>query len=157
MLFACRDAWEWTESLIACALALLSALWLARWIAARMARIVPPSLPHWLRPAWLFALAFYELLLVFDGRYRDFPLGLFLLPCVGYALFGWLGDPHAPAMPWLEERFLASWLPLLAAAVLVQEAGLTAVAWLWLGMNLLLGVPVLVDWYRARRLQPQQA
>ena len=92
-----------------------------------------------------------------DGRYRDFPLGLFLLPCVGYALFGWLGDRRAPAMPALEERFLAPWLPLLAAAVLVQEAGLSAVAWLWLGMNLLLAVPVLVDWQRARRLQSQQA
>lgn len=156
MLFACRDAWEWTESLIACALALLSALWLARWIAARMARIVPPSLPHWLRPAWLFALAFYELLLVFDGRYRDFPLGLFLLPCAGFALIGWLSDRREVAMPMLEERFLAAWLPLLAAIVLVQEGGLTPAAWLWLGLNLLLALPVLFDW-RSARLQSQQA
>ena len=155
MLFACRDAWEWTESLIACALALLSALWLARWIAARMARIVPPSLPHWLRPAWLFALAFYELLLVFDGRYRDFPLGLFLLPCAGFALIGWLSDRREVAMPMLEERFLAAWLPLLAAIVLVQEGGLTPAAWLWLGLNLLLALPVLFDW-RSARLQSQQ-
>jgi hypothetical protein len=131
---------------------------LARWIAARLAGVVAPAAPpRWLRLGWLFGLAFYGLLLVVDGRYRDFPLGLFLLPCVGYALFGWLGDRRAAAMPWLEERFLASWLPLLAAAVLVQEAGLSAVAWLWLGMNLLLAVPVLVDWQRARRLQSQQA
>ncbi len=54
-------------------------------------------------------------------------------------------------------RIFDETLPLLAAAVLVQEAGLTAVAWLWLGMNLLLAVPVLTDGYRARRLQPQQA
>ncbi|GGY32648.1 beta-1,6-glucan synthase [Rhodanobacter panaciterrae] len=156
MLFACRDTWEWTESLIACALALLSALWLARWIAARMAGGVSLSLPHWLRLGWLFALAFYELLLVFDGRYRDFPLGLFLLPCAGFALIGWLSDRGEVAMPLLEERFLAAWLPLLAAIVLVQEGGLTPVAWLWLGLNLLLALPVLFDW-RSARLQSQQA
>jgi glucan 1,3-beta-glucosidase len=145
-------------SFVAWALALLTALRLARWIAARLAGVVAPTAPpRWLRLGWLFGLAFYGLLLVVDGRYRDFPLGLFLLPCVGYALLGWLGNRHAPTMPSLEERFLASWLPLLAAVVLVQEAGLTAVAWLWLGVNLLLAVPVLYDWYRARRLQAQQA
>ena len=158
MLYACRDGWEWAVSFAAWALALLTALRLAQWIAARLAGVAAPAAPpRWLRLGWLFGLAYYGLLLVVDGRYRDFPLGLFLLPCVGYALFGWLGDRRAPAMPALEERFLAPWLPLLAAAVLVQEAGLSAVAWLWLGMNLLLAVPVLVDWQRARRLQSQQA
>ena len=102
-------------------------------------------------------LAFYGLLLVVDGRYRDFPLGLFLLPCTGYALLAWLGDRRTPALPLLEERFLAAGLPLLAAVVLLQEAGLTPVAWLWLGVNLLLALPVLLDWHRARRLQAQQA
>jgi glucan 1,3-beta-glucosidase len=158
MLYACRDGWEWTVALVACGCALLTALGLARWTAARLAGEQAPVMPpRWWRLGWLFVLALYGLLLMVDGRYRDFPLGLFWLPCAGYALLGWLGDRRAPAMPWLEERFLASWLPLLAAAVLVQEPGLTAVAWLWLGMNLLLAVPVLVDWQRARRLQPQQA
>ncbi|KRE83560.1 glycoside hydrolase family 17 [Rhodanobacter sp. Soil772] len=158
MLYACRDGWEWAVSFAACALALFTALRLARWIAARLAGVAAPTAPpRWLRLGWLFGLAFYGLLLVVDGRYRDFPLGLFLLPCVGYALLGWLGDRRASTMPLLEERFLAPWLPLLAATVLVQEAGLTAVAWLWLGVNLLLAVPVLVDWWRARRLQAQQA
>ncbi len=48
-------------------------------------------------------------------------------------------------------------LPLLAVVVLLQEAGLTPVAWLWLGVNLLLALPVLLDWRQARRLQAQQA
>lgn len=158
MLYACRDGWEWAVSLAACALALATALLLARWIAARLAgAAAPPAPPRWLRAGWLFALAYYGLLLAVDGRYRDFPLGLFWLPCLGYALLGWLGERRAPALPLLEERFLAPWLPLLAAAVLLQEAGLTVVAWLWLGLNLLLAVPVLVEWQRARRLQPQQA
>ena len=158
MLYACRDGWEWALSLAACALALLTALRLAHWLAARLDdEAAPVAPPRWLRGGWLFALAYYGLLLAVDGRYRDFPLGLFWLPCLGYALLGWLGDRRAPAMPLLEERFLAPWPPLLAAVVLVREAGLTAVAWLWLGMNLLLAVPVLLDWYRARRLQVQQA
>jgi glucan 1,3-beta-glucosidase len=156
MWFACRDAREWAVSSLACVLALFTALLLARWIAARLAGAMPLAPPRWLRAGWLFALAFYGLLLVFDGRYRDFPLGLFLLPCMGFALFGWLSERCERARPWLEERFLAAWLPLLAAIVLVQENGLTPIVWLWLGVNLLLAVPVLVEW-RQTRLQPQQA
>jgi glucan 1,3-beta-glucosidase len=158
MLYACRDGWEWTVALVACGCALLTALGLARWTAARLAgEQVPVMPPRWWRLGWLFVLAFYGLLLVVDGRYRDFPLGLFLLPCAGYALLAWLGDRHAPTLPLLEERFLAAGLPLLAAVVLLQEAGLTPVAWLWLGVNLLLALPVLLDWRQARRLQAQQA
>ncbi|WP_426687246.1 glycoside hydrolase family 17 [Rhodanobacter ginsengiterrae] len=158
MDYACRDAWEWTVSLGACVLALLTALRLAHWIAARLGGVAILPMPRvgW-RLGWLFALAFYGLLLVVDGRYRDFPLGLFLLPCAGHALLGWLSDRRRPPLPLLEERFLACVLPLLAVVIVVQEAGLTVVAWLWLGVNLLLAVPVLAGWWRARRLQPEQA
>jgi glucan 1,3-beta-glucosidase len=157
MLYACRDGWEWMVSGAACLAAWLTALWLSRAVATRLAgtaTVLEP--PAWLRLAWLFALAYYGLLLVVDGRYRDFPLGLFLLPCAGYALLGWLSDRRKLLMPLLEERFLALGLPLLAAVVLVQEAGLTPVAWLWLVVNLLLAVPVLVDWRAAARLQAEQ-
>ena len=158
MVFACRNLWEWAVSLAACLLALFTALRLARWIAARLAGATRPFLPGRLRLAWLLALVYYGLLLVFDGRYRDFPLGLFLLPCVGYCVAGGLSDPCKRAMPRLEQRFLAAWLPLLGAIVVVQEAGLNPVAWLWLGLNLLLALPVLLDWRAARiRLQSQQA
>jgi len=158
MWFACRDLWEWTVSLAACVLALLTAWRLAHWIASRLCGVAPAAMPRtWWRLGWLFALAFYGLLLVVDGRYRDFPLGLFLLPCAGHALVGWLTDRSTPSMPLLEERFLACALPLLAAIVLLQEAGLTWVAWLWLGVNLLLVIPVLCAWRQAVRLQPDQA
>ncbi|WEN15275.1 glycoside hydrolase family 17 [Rhodanobacter sp. AS-Z3] len=157
MWYACRDAWEWTVSLAACVLALATALRLARWIAARLCGVMPARMPRaWWRSGWLFALAFYGLLLVVDGRYRDFPLGLFLLPCAGYALVGWLCDRGIHMMPSLEERFLACLLPPLASVVVLQEAGLTVAAWLWLGMNLLLVVTVLSAWRQSVRLQSEQ-
>ena len=159
MWFACRDPWEWTVSLSACVLALVTMLLLARWIAARLAGVAQQlSAPAaWLRLGWLFVLTYYGLLLVFDGRYRDLPLGLFELPCAGYALVALLSGRSA-SMPRLEERFMAICLPLLAAVVVLQESALTPVAWLWLGLNLLLALPVLFAWWHARRsLQPQQA
>jgi len=161
MWFACRDPWEWIVSSSACVLALLTALLLARWIATRLSGIAQPrsTLVARLRLGWLLALTYYGLLLVFDGRYRDLPLGLFELPCAGYALAGWLSARNS-SMPLLEERFLAICLPLLAAIVVAQEDGLTPVAWLWLGLNLSIATPVLFDWRHARqrlRLQAQQA
>jgi glucan 1,3-beta-glucosidase len=158
MTFACRNPWEWLVSLSACAFALMTALQLARWIAARLAKVEQQAAPAaWQRLGWLFALAFYGLLLVFDGRYRDLPLGLFELPCIGYALVAWLANRREVEKPSLEERFLAAALPLLATIVVVQEAGLSPVAWLWLGLNLAIALPVLLAWRGRRVLQPQQA
>ncbi len=114
---------------------------------------------QWLHVGWLFALAFYGLLLVFDGRYRDFPLGLFALPCVGYALLAGLSSREL-AQPLLEARFLAAWLPVLAVVVVVQEAGLTTAAWLWLALNIALAWSVLHRWrwrHSNLGLDPQQA
>ena len=197
LAFAARDGWEWTVSLLACAAALATALWLARAIAAQLADVrdcgaefpQQKSLPHpprqpavaafastpsthalassaanarparrWMHCGWLFVMAFYDLLLVFDGRYRDFPLGLFALPCVGYALLAGLAARKL-AQPLLEARFLAAWLPLLAVAVVIQEAGLTTAAWLWLALNITLAWSVLYPWRRRSdlSLDPQQA
>jgi glucan 1,3-beta-glucosidase len=156
MIYACRDLFEWSVSVAACLAALATALWLARGVARRLAGMeegVPP--PAWLRLGWLFGLAWYGLLMVFDGRYRDFPLGLFALPCVGYALSGWLSA--APAMPPAEHRLLACVLPVLGTLVVVQEAGLNLTAWLWLGLNLALALPVLLAWRDAAGLRAQQA
>jgi len=154
--YACRDALEWGASIGACVVACATALWLARGFARRLAgREAAPAAPVWLSLGWLFALAWYDLLLVFDGRYRDFPLGLFALPCAGYALAAWL-DPQ-PARPPLEHRLLATSLPVLGALVVVQEVGLNLTAWLWLGLNLALAIPVLAAWRQRARLRPQQA
>jgi hypothetical protein len=107
-----------------------------------------------LQLGWLFGLAWYDLLLVFDGRYRDFPLGLFALPCVAYALAGWLGTQTD--RPPVEHRLLALAIPLLSVLIVVQEVGLSVTAWLWLGLNLALALPVaLAGWQTG--LRPRQA
>ncbi|MEO8748627.1 MAG: glycoside hydrolase family 17 [Rhodanobacter sp.] len=190
LAFAARNNWEWTVGIAACGIALITALALARAIAARLvdptqsrgkqsARAQPnvsrsdempaatharlPAMNHssavapgaWLCCGWLLALAYYGLLLVFDGRYRDYPLGLFALPGVGYTLLAWLGTRKA-IMPLLEARFLACLVPVLAVIVVAQEHGITLAAWLWLMLNLALAWPVLHDWRQAR-LQAQQA
>ena len=157
--YACRDTLEWALSIGACVLALVTAIVLIRRIVARLTGM--PS-PHsglrlrWWRAGWMFVLALYGLLMVFDGRYRDFPLGLFALPCVGYALLGWLDRGRNVLAPLAEERFLAFWLPALAAVVVAQELALDPSTWLWLGLNLAMALPILIGWYQAVRPQPNQ-
>ena len=147
MIYACRDAWEWTLSLAACLVALLTALRLAIWLAGRLAGAPYKRAPAGrLRFMWLFVLALCGLLMVFDGRYRDFPLGLFGLPCVGYALVAWLDERmRAPSR---EALFLAAWLPMLAAVVVTLELGENPVTWVWLLLNLLIAAPVIAAWRR---------
>jgi len=170
LALAARDGWEWTASLGACIAALATAVLLAWTIAAHLGGTVdatpaardgsPKETPpapwwDWLQCAWLLALAYYGLLLVFDGRYRDYPLGLFALPCIGYALCACLRAGRS--MPLLESRFLACLLPLLGVVGLVQECGITYAAWLWLALDLALAWPVLRDWRNNARLYAQQA
>ncbi|ODV05585.1 MAG: glycoside hydrolase family 17, partial [Rhodanobacter sp. SCN 68-63] len=129
MLYACGPLWEWLLSGAACAAALLTAIVLARALAAAM-QCVDVAL----------------------GRYRDFPLGLFALPAVGYALVALAGIGVAGARR-REDVLLAVAIILLAALVLVQERGINPVAWLWLGLSVLLGAAVLLP---PRRVAHQQ-
>jgi hypothetical protein len=97
----------------------------------------------------MFVLALYGILMVFNGRYRDFPIGLFALPCIGFLLLALLRTREGVLMPMVEERMLAIWLVLLGASVVVQEIGANAVSWGWLLLNLALALPVLLAWYQA--------
>jgi glucan 1,3-beta-glucosidase len=109
---------------------------------------------------WMFGLAFYDLLLVFDGRYRDFPLGLFWPPAVGFLLAALMETRGNCVVPIIEERFMACVLPLLAAVVVAQEIGLNPSTWLWLAVNFATAGAVMIEWRRALRLhthQPQAA
>jgi exo-beta-1,3-glucanase (GH17 family) len=157
MSFACTVPWEWLLSSLSLAGALCVAVVLARRIAAHLADHHDHSEPaRWWRFGSLFALVLYDILMAFDGRYLDFPMGLFLLPCVAYAVFGLL--THERSMPSVEQRFMACVGPLLAIAPVVAEVGMNKVAWLWLGMNLAIAIPVLVAWRsHAAYLKTKQA
>jgi exo-beta-1,3-glucanase (GH17 family) len=160
MWFACRDVVEWAVSGTLCVLALLTAIALARWVAARLGGGPTRGMPDpRARFAWMFGLTLYGLLLVFDGRYRDFPLGLFWPPALGYFIAALL-DAGRTWMPTVEERFMACLMPLLAIVTVVQDVGLNPASWLWLGVNLTLGAAALIAWRRAVRLgthEPQAA
>jgi exo-beta-1,3-glucanase (GH17 family) len=170
--FAARNDVEWTVGIVIGFLALFTALSLSRTIAARLASPVDPAAVA-PRPVerrrlgiawsdaftpqrffWMFVLTLYGILLVFNGRYRDFPIGLFALPCLGFLVLGVLRTRNDTLMPLVEERLLAVWLPLLAVAVVVQEQGANAVSWGWLVLNLAMALPVLGAWRRARLPQP---
>jgi glucan 1,3-beta-glucosidase len=148
MMYACVSGWDWLVSIAACALALVVALRLARAIAGSLDDRSPVATPWtgW-RFIALFGLALYGLLQVFDGRYRDFPLGLFALPCIGCAVQALV--QREATMPSLEQRFLAVAAPLLGALIVVQELGQNVAAWLWLGLCLAIAVPVFAQWRRA--------
>jgi exo-beta-1,3-glucanase (GH17 family) len=157
MMYACGALWEWALSSVSLLLALMVALALGCRIAAHLADRYDHSEPRsWWRFVALFGLVLYDILLAFDGRYMDFPIGLFALPCIGYALFGLL--TFEEKMPSLEQRFMACAGPLLAIVPVAVEVGMNYVAWLWLGLNLAIALPV---WINARRhsvrLQTQEA
>jgi exo-beta-1,3-glucanase (GH17 family) len=157
MMYACGPLWEWVLSSVSLALALMVALALGRRIAAHLADRYDHSEPaSWWRFVALFGLVLYDILMAFDGRYMDFPIGLFALPCIGYALFGLLTLEEKK--PSIEQRFLACAGPALAIVPVVVEVGMNYVSWLWLGLNVAIAVPVWVNGCRhAIRLQPQEA
>ncbi|KLD63003.1 glycoside hydrolase family 17 [Dyella japonica] len=157
MLFDCRNQLEWLFSGLLCALALLSAIYLARRIAARLAGAAIQLPDRRVRFLWMFGLAFYDLLLVFDGRYRDFPLGLFWPPAVGFMIAALMESAGNCVVPIIEERFMACLLPLLAAVVVAQEIGLNPSTWLWLAVNFATAGAVMIEWRRAVRLQAYQS
>lgn len=156
MLFDCRNQLEWIFSGLLCVLALLSAIYLARRIAARLAGAAIQLPDRRVRFLWMFGLAFYDLLLVFDGRYRDFPLGLFWPPAVGFMIAALMESAGNCVVPIIEERFMACLLPLLAAVVVAQEIGLNPSTWLWLAVNFATAGAVMIEWRRAIRLQTHQ-
>ncbi|MCZ7566505.1 MAG: hypothetical protein M5U08_24145 [Burkholderiales bacterium] len=104
------------------------------------ARAVPGDPGAWLalaRLLFLFAAAAQCLMLVFDARYRDFPLALFAVPAAGFALLAL--TPHAQRPAGVEERLLAMVTVAAVPMVAVQETLANAHALAWCGLCLLLG------------------
>jgi exo-beta-1,3-glucanase (GH17 family) len=169
LLFSCRNTLEWATGIVIGAIALFTALSLARAVASRLASPVNPAAVA-PRPAerrrlgitysdaftpqrffWMFVLALYAILMVFNGRYRDFPIGLFALPCIGFFLLSLLRTREDVLMPLVEERLLAILIAALGVAVVVQELGANVVSWGWMVLGFALALPVLSAWRRASR------
>ncbi|MHB8310354.1 MAG: glycoside hydrolase family 17 protein [Metallibacterium sp.] len=84
----------------------------------------------------LFAVVYMDLLLVFDGRYRDWPLPAFIPIALGVALLRLLHG--APLLHGPRARALALAALLLGMVGVLQEALLNPYAWCWLAINALL-------------------
>jgi exo-beta-1,3-glucanase (GH17 family) len=169
LLFSCRNNLEWAVGIIVGVLALFTAVSLAKAIASRLAAPVnlaatapPPVERRRLGVAyadaftpqrffWMFVLGLWAMLMVFNGRYRDFPIGLFAVPCIGFFLLWLLRTREDVLMPLVEERVLALIIAVLGVAVVVQETGANVVSWGWMLLGFAMAVPVLATWRRASR------
>jgi len=175
LTFACRNHAEWAAGIAIGVLGLLTALSLSRSIAAGLAAptgaATDQAATASVRPAvgarrlagiawsdvftpqrffWMFVVTLYGILLAFNGRYRDFPIGLFALPCIGFLLLALARTPVTRELPLVEERLLALSMTVLAVAVVIEELGANAVSWGWLLLNLSLALPVLFAWWQRR-------
>jgi glucan 1,3-beta-glucosidase len=81
------------------------------------------SLPV-VRFAALAGMAIATLGLLFNARYRDFPVSMFLIYAVGFAL---LRLPPPPR----EQKAVALLLAAAALGMLINEGWLNTHAWLW--------------------------
>ena len=94
------------------------------------------SLPN-LRFAALAAMTVATLGLLFNARYRDFPVSMFLTMAVG---FGLLRLPPPPR----EQKALALLLGATALGVVVNEGWMNTHAWVWSATAWVLAAAVLV-------------
>jgi len=177
LLMANRTVLEWAVTSPYAVFQMLAVLVLGRALAAWCAEGQPPpslapasQLVRWvrrndqsfdgaarllgaLRFAFLFGAAVAGLLLVFDARYRDFPLALYAFPALGLALVSWI---HGKNEADLEEILLAGWIGFAGIWIAVFEhviiprdepwrwaAGVNLQAFAWMGLCLLLAVSVL--------------
>jgi exo-beta-1,3-glucanase (GH17 family) len=115
---------------------------------------------RWPRGAWLFDdLSFLfvwtacvlQLLLLFDPRYRDFPLPVFAVPLVAVAAQVLLGD--LPRGGGRGEAWVGLVLVVAAVAGAVREGVSNTQSLVWCAAALVLAVPPLLrcDWIRLRR------
>lgn len=114
-----------------------------------------------LRFAFLFGGAFVGVLLMFDPRYRDFPLALYSVPAIGLALLGWIQGRIEVD---LEELVLAGligfsgiWTAIAEHVLTPPEEGwslaetLNPQAIAWAGLSLLLAGAIILPVLTARQ------
>lgn len=86
--------------------------------------------------------------LVFDPRYRDFPIAAFLVPAAGFVLAAVFAGSDAER-PGPEERWLAALLVLAAIAIALREGPLNHQALSWAALCLALALPRGWRWGKA--------
>jgi lysylphosphatidylglycerol synthetase-like protein (DUF2156 family) len=87
--------------------------------------------------------------LVFDPRYRDFPIAAFLLPAAGFVL-AFLANARDERAD-TEEAWIAALLTVSALVIAGREGPQNYQALAWAGTCLLLALPWLIAWLRGRR------
>lgn len=95
---------------------------------------------------FLVSAAIFEALLVFDGRYREAPMAVFIVPVLASALRLWTQD--FPSLGW-EEGTAGLTLAGLAAVDMVIEGPQNQAFFIWNCAAILLALPVLMRlrWY----------
>jgi exo-beta-1,3-glucanase (GH17 family) len=170
LLRAERTPLEWSVGIALSLFGLGSALLLARtllaWRGDRQAAPSPAPQSRFfldgsigcLRFAWLYLASVMNLLLIFDGRYRDFPIFLYAAPVVGLTLVTLLGERHRETIGRYTE-FLSVWVAFSSVIVLVLETVRNGPADLWVLLGLVLGTPGvwLVASRRLRAYQQKRA
>ncbi len=171
MLHALRLPLSWTGAVLGCVMAVLTALActrrLAAWLEGDADADTPAGARGWraldgftsarMQFLWLLGAAWMDLLLVVDGRYRDYPVAVFLLAALPLALRAFAA-PAGAVRDLIEERVLAVWLVLAALLLLLHAHAANRDVWSWALCNVLLAAPVLAAWLRPRiAVQPRQA
>lgn len=76
-----------------------------------------------LRFTFLFGAAVVCLLLVFDSRYRDYPIALYSVPAIGLALVSWIDRTQQADV---EERVMAGWIGVAGPWIAIAEHWVTS-------------------------------
>lgn len=139
-----RDAWEWLASCAwtLCCIAvfvvtLLSLRQLDKHTPLDAQRIVS-KFDARLQWILLFAVAYINIGLTFEARYRDFPNAFLLLPAVLLAVRRWACAQFVGRVS-QEQALFATWLLVSAAFIAINEGPRNVSALLWCGLCVLLG------------------
>lgn len=147
MIIASRTFDEWTINGGWLAISAVGAWMLVRAVAGLTVPVVGPvrgfvlTLPN-LRFASVAAMTVATLGLLFNARYRDFPVSMFIAMAVG---FGLLRLPPPPR----EQKAVALLLAAAALGVMINEGWMNTHAWVWCATAWVLAAAVLLRKRRA--------
>ncbi len=151
MSYSLQGPWLWLLGLTMCALAGLVAFACTRLLAAWLVDENSASAAFWamfvspfMHGLWLLSLAYIDLLLVFDGRYRDYPVAVFAAPAVAFALCTAVTGAIT-AYNIIETRILAAWVLIAATGLFAYNHAANKEVLGWLACNLLLAAPVILS------------